>query len=65
MNAHALIPNGAGLRLLVATPDAPDGLAVDVSAQTDADGGVFLHLEPIGCNLEGEQPGDYYPTPLA
>lgn len=41
-----------------------DGHTIRVSSDKDADGGQFLHLGGMDCNLEGEEPGLYYPTPI-
>jgi hypothetical protein len=39
------------------------GLVVAVAVDRDADGGLMIVLSGVDCNLEGEMPGVYYPTP--
>jgi hypothetical protein len=41
------------------------GHTIRVSSDTDADGRQFLHLGGVDCDLEGEEPGLYYPAPLS
>jgi hypothetical protein len=40
-----------------------DGLTVRVEHATDADGGRYVQLSGVACDLEGELPGLYYPIP--
>ncbi|MDR5728050.1 MAG: hypothetical protein RB191_11555 [Terriglobia bacterium] len=42
-----------------------DGHTIQLEHIRDADGGHALQLGGVDCNLEGEQPGLYYPTPFA
>jgi hypothetical protein len=39
-------------------------LEAEVSSGKTTDGDSYLRLEAVNCNLEGEQPGLYFPTML-
>lgn len=41
-----------------------DGLKVQISVQTDGSGDKYVQLSGLNCDLEGEQPGMYYPVAL-
>lgn len=41
-----------------------NGLTVRIVVKHDGSGDAYVQLEGVDCNLEGEQPGMYYPTPL-
>ena len=41
-----------------------NGLHVRIEHITDTDGNHAIQITGIDCNLEGELPGLYYPTPL-
>lgn len=42
-----------------------DGRTIQLDHIRDADGNHALQLSGVDCDLEGEQPGLYYPAPLA
>lgn len=42
-----------------------NGVKVRLVLEWDADGGEYVRLEADGGDLEGEQPGMYYPVPAA
>jgi hypothetical protein len=41
-----------------------NGVKVRLVAECDTDGGEYVRLEAENGDLEGEQPGVYYPLPL-
>lgn len=56
----------SGASCAILTVDGPCGpLHVRAAVERDADGRPFVALSGLDCSLEGEQPGIYYPTPLA
>jgi hypothetical protein len=56
------VKHGTGLVLAVTGPSGQLA-TIKIAARADADGHVFVELAGVDCDLEGEQPGVYYPTP--